>query len=148
MAEVEKETERVVATIQAKAKLPGFRPGKAPLSLIKSKFGSDIRQDVLEKIVPRFFRAAVDKEELQLVGSPNVTDVHFHDGEPLRFKAEFEVAPTIELGEYRGLTITYNEPEVTDADVDARLQTIREERPSTSTRTLARSSTAITSSVA
>ena len=128
VAEVEKETERVVATIQAKAKLPGFRPGKAPLSLIKSKFGSDIRQDVLEKIVPRFFRAAVDKEELQLVGSPNVTDVHFHDGEPLRFKAEFEVAPTIELGEYRGLTITYNEPEVTDADVDARLQTIREEK--------------------
>src|SRR6185503_698533 len=84
--------------------------------------------DVLEKIVPRFFRAAVDKEELQLVGSPNVTDVHFHDGEPLRFKAEFEVAPTFELGEYRGLTITYNEPEVTDADVDARLEQIRDQK--------------------
>ncbi len=128
VAEVEKETERVVATIQAKAKLPGFRPGKAPLSLIKSKFASDIRQDVLEKIVPRFFRAAVDKEELQLVGSPNVTDVHFHDGEPLRFKAEFEVAPTIELGEYRGLTVTYSEPEVTDAEVDTRIDSIREEK--------------------
>src|SRR5258707_719812 len=128
VAEVEKETERVVATIQAKAKLPGFRPGKAPLSLIKSKFASDIRQDVLEKIVPRFFRAAVDKEELQLVGSPNVTDVHFHDGEPLRFKAEFEVAPTIELGEYRGVTVHYGEPEVTDEDVAKRLDEIRDQK--------------------
>src|SRR5260370_23728528 len=128
VAEVEKETERVVATIQAKAKLPGFRPGKAPLSLIKSKFGADIRQDVLEKIVPRFFRAEVDKEELELVGSPNVTDVHFHDGEPLRFKAEFEVAPKVELGEYRGITITYTEPEVSDAELDARIQQIREEK--------------------
>ena len=65
VAEVEKETERVVAEIQKKVKLPGFRPGKAPVGLVKTRFAGDIRQDVLEKLVPRFFRAAAEKEHLR-----------------------------------------------------------------------------------
>jgi len=128
VVEVEKETERVVAEIQKKVKLPGFRPGKAPVALVKQRFAGDIRQDVLEKLVPRFFRAAADQDHLEVVGQPNVTDVHFHAGEPLKFKAEFEVAPTFELGEYRGLTVTYTEPEVTEAEIDARIEEIREQK--------------------
>src|SRR5262249_40374130 len=83
---------------------------------------------VLDKLVPRFLNAAVEKDNLQLAGQPKVTDVHFHAGQPLRFKAEFEVAPEIELKEYRGLAITYDQPEVTDADVGARLAEIREQK--------------------
>jgi trigger factor len=128
VADVDQETARVAANIQAKVRLPGFRPGKAPMSLVKTRFASDIRQEVLEALVPRFLQAAVEKERLQLVGRPDVTDVHFHSGEPLRFKANFEVAPTFELGEYRGVTITYDEPEVTDADVDARVEQIRDQK--------------------
>src|SRR5882724_397638 len=120
VVEVEKETERAVAEIQKKVKLPGFRPGKAPAGLVKQRFAGDIRQDVLEKLVPKFFRAEVDKDNLQVVGTPDITEVHFHAGEPLKFKAQFEVAPEIELKDYRGLAITYSEPEVTDADLDAR----------------------------
>ncbi len=127
-AEVEKETERVVAEIKTKVRLPGFRPGKAPLNLVKNRFASDIRHDVIEALVPKFFRAAVEKENLQVVGRPDVTDVHFHAGEPLTFKAAFEVAPNFDLGEYRGVTITYTEPEVTDADVDARIEQIRDQK--------------------
>ena len=103
VAEVEKETERAVAEIQRKVRLPGFRPGKAPVALVKSRFAGDIRQDVIEKLVPRFFRAAAEKDHLKVVGQPNITDVHFHAGEPMTFKAEFEVAPKFELGEYRGI---------------------------------------------
>src|SRR5580698_7297198 len=128
VVEVEKETERAVSEIQRKVKLPGFRPGKAPMGLVKQRFAGDIRQDVIEKLVPRFFRAAADKDHLQVVGQPNVTDVHFHPGEPVTFKAEFEVAPTFELGDYRGITVTYNEPEVSDAEVDARIEEIREQK--------------------
>jgi trigger factor len=127
-AEVEKETERTVAEIQKKVRLPGFRPGKAPLSLVKTKFAGDIRQEVLEKLVPRHFRAAVDQDGLQVVGQPDLKDVHFHEGEDLHFKAEFEVAPTFDLGEYRGVTITYTEPEVSDADVTERLEQIRDSK--------------------
>jgi len=128
VAEVEKETERAAATIQGKARLPGFRPGKAPIGIIKTRFAHDIRQEVLDALVPRYLQAAVAQDNLHLVGRPSITDVHFHPGEPLRFKAEFEVAPTFELGEYRGITITYDEPEVTDADVEGRLEQIREQK--------------------
>lgn len=128
VAEVEQETERVVAEIQKKVKLPGFRPGKAPVSLVKARFAGDIRQDVLEKLVPKAFRAAVDKDHLEVVGTPDISDVHFHAGEPLTFKADFEVAPTFDLGDYRGILVNYSEPEVTDGDILARLNEIREQK--------------------
>ncbi|HEY6345392.1 MAG TPA: trigger factor [Bryobacteraceae bacterium] len=127
-AEVEQETERAVGEIQKKVRLPGFRPGKAPASLVKSRFAGDIRQQVIEKLVPRFFNTAVEKDNLRVVGSPNVSEVHFHPGEPLRFKAEFEVAPSFELGEYRGITIAYSEPQVSDADILERLERLREQK--------------------
>lgn len=128
VAEVEKETERVVADIQKKVRLPGFRPGKAPLSLVKSKFGQEINQDVIEAVIPRFFHETAVKEGLQVVGKPNVVDVHFHPGEPIKFKAEFEVAPVIELGEYRGVAVPYAEPEVNDADIAERIEAVREQK--------------------
>ena len=128
VAEVEQETARAAALIQGKARLPGFRPGKAPLSIVKTRFAGDIRQEVLDALVPRFLQAAVEQDNLHLVGRPNISDVHFHTGEPLRFRAEFEVAPTFDLGEYRGVTVTYNEPTVSDADVDERVEQIRDQK--------------------
>jgi trigger factor len=128
VAEVEKETERVVADIQKKVRLPGFRPGHAPLSIVKTRFAGDIRQDVIEKLVPRFFQAAVDKDHLKVVGRPDVSDVHFHAGEPLKFKAEFEVAPEFELGEYRDILVTYDQPQVTEEDVNERVEALRQQK--------------------
>lgn len=125
VAEVDKETERAVADIQKKVRLPGFRPGKAPLSIVKTRFAGDVRQEVLEKLIPRYFGAAVEKEHLQVVGRPEYTDLHYHTGEPITFKAKFEVAPVFDLGEYRGISVIYTEPEVTDADIDERLEQVR-----------------------
>lgn len=126
--EVDKETERAIASIQAKVKLPGFRPGKAPLGLVRGRFASEIRQDVLEKLVPRFLNAAFEQDHLEVVSQPNIADVHFHAGEPLKFKAEFEVAPSFDLGEYTGVAVTYAEPTVADSDLDARLNEMRERK--------------------
>jgi trigger factor len=126
--EIARETDRVVANIQQKAKLPGFRPGKAPASLIRSKFAHQVREDVLENLLPKFFKQKVEEEHLEVVGRPNVKDVHFHEGEPLRFKAEFEVAPEIELNEYRGVTVHYTEPAVSDEDITKRIDEIREQK--------------------
>jgi trigger factor len=126
--EIARETDRVVADIQQKAKLPGFRPGKAPASLIRSKFSKQVRDDVLENLLPKYFRQKVEEEHLEVVGRPNVKDVHFHEGEPLRFKAEFEVAPEIELKDYRGVTVHYSEPEISDEDIAKRLNEIREQK--------------------
>ena len=126
--EIARETDRVVATIQQKAKLPGFRPGKAPASLIRTKFSKQVRDDVLENLLPKYFKQKIEEEHLEVVGRPNVKDVHFHEGEPLRFKAEFEVAPEIELNDYRGVTVHYAEPEVTEEDIAKRLDEIREQK--------------------
>lgn len=126
--EVDRETEKVVADIQQKVRLPGFRPGKAPAKLVRSRFEQDIRQEVLEKILPKAFRAKVDAEHLNVVGTPDVTEIHFHPGEPLRFKAQFEVAPEVTLGEYREVEVPYAEPVVADADVDQRIESLRERK--------------------
>jgi trigger factor len=126
--EIARETERVVANIQQKVRLPGFRPGKAPANLIRSKFAHQVREDVLENLLPKYFDKRVKEEELRVVGRPSVKDVEFKEGEPLRFKAEFEVAPSFELGEYRGVTTHYAEPEVTDDDITKRLDDIRDQK--------------------
>ena len=87
-----------------------------------------MREDVLENLLPKYFKQKVEEEQLQVVGRPSVKDVHFHEGEPLRFKAEFEVAPDIELKEYRGVAVHYSEPQVSDEDVAKRLEDIREQK--------------------
>src|SRR6476469_454220 len=116
LEEVEQATVHVVSEIQSKARIPGFRPGKAPVSLIRSRFRNEIRQDVIEHVLPKAFRAQADKEHWNVVGTPNVTEVHFHDGEPLRFKAEFEVAPDFEVNNYRGVEVPYAAPQASDED--------------------------------
>jgi trigger factor len=126
--EVQRETERVVSDIQKKAHLPGFRPGKAPVSIIRTRFGQQIRQEVLEQLLPKAFNRRADADHLKVVGTPSVTEVHFHDNEPLRFKAEFEVMPEFELGEYRNIPVEYEDPEVTDDEVNARIEEIRDRK--------------------
>ena len=117
--DVESESGRVTADIQKRAKLPGFRPGKAPTGIIRKQFAGDIRQQVLENLVPKFLQKQFEAENLNVVGQPDIKDIHFHDGEPLRFKAEFEVVPEIELGDYRGVEVPYAEPQVSDEDIRA-----------------------------
>ena len=128
VADVETETNRVTADVQKRAKLPGFRPGKVPASIIRKQFAGDIRQKVLESIIPKFLTKQFEAENLAVVGTPDISDIHFHEGEPLRFKATFEVQPQIELGEYRDVEVPYHDPEVTDEDVDKRIAELREQK--------------------
>jgi trigger factor len=127
-SDVDAETARVIESLQKKVRIPGFRPGKVPVAIIRQRFESDIRQEVLEKLVPRHFFKRAEQEGLAVVGTPSVSDVHFHAGEPLRFKAEFEVSPTFELKEYKDLLIPYQEPEITDDDVAQRIAQLREQK--------------------
>lgn len=122
------EAQKVAGDFQKKARMPGFRPGKAPLSMIRKNFESDIRQKVVENLIPKFLQEQFEQEHLKVVSRPDIIDVHFTPGEPLVFKAEFEVAPEFEVGEYRGLEVAYNEPKVTDEEVTQRLDEMRDQR--------------------
>ncbi|MDR3700847.1 MAG: trigger factor [Candidatus Sulfopaludibacter sp.] len=126
--DVASETNRVTEDVQKRAKLPGFRPGKVPASIIRKTFAGDIRQKVLEIIIPRFLSQQFAADNLNVVGTPDISDVHFHEGEPLRFKATFEVVPEIELGDYKDVEVPYHDPEVTDEDVSKRIEEIREQK--------------------
>jgi trigger factor len=122
VADIAAETERVVEALQRQVKLPGFRPGKTPVSIIRSRYQGDIRQK------PRAFRAQADKDNLKVVGTPNIVDVKFEPDEPIWCKAEYEVAPEFDLGEYRGLTVPYEDPQVSDEEVETRLNGLRNQK--------------------
>jgi trigger factor len=126
--DVKSETTKVVEDLQKRVRLAGFRPGKAPASLILQGYSGEVRQKVLEKLIPRFLQKEFTENNLRVVGSPNITDVHFHEGEALHFKAEFEVYPEFELKDYRGISVPYHDPEVTEEDVDKRIEEIRDQK--------------------
>jgi trigger factor len=128
VVDVESESGRVTADIQKRAKLPGFRPGKVPTSIVRKQFAGDIRQQVLENLVPKFLQKQFEAENLSVVGQPDIKDIHFHDGEPITFKAEFEVIPAIELGEYRDVEVPYGDPTVTEEDIDKRIEELRDQK--------------------
>ena len=126
--EVNKVRERVTNSLKQRVRLPGFRPGKAPVSMIQSRFEGEIRHEILDQLVPQAFRERVEKEDLKVVGTPDITDLQFESGQPIRFKADFEVAPEFEIAEYRGLPVKYEEPSVTEEEVEKRLEAMRENK--------------------
>jgi trigger factor len=125
---VTEETGKATEKVRQKVHLKGFRAGKAPASMVSKMYSSQIRQEVLEALVPKYFEKRVQDEQLKVVGSPNYKDVHFHDAQPLTFKAEFEVYPELDLAEYRGVEIEYKDPDVTDEDVTTRIDEIRDSK--------------------
>ncbi len=109
--EVSKSFRAVIKRYQKLARIPGFRAGKVPDSLIRSKFAKEIRQEVLEGLVSERFRRAIDEQKLRPVSEPQLLDMQLMDGQPLRFKAAFEVMPEIDLSGYDSVTI--DRPNVT-----------------------------------
>jgi len=126
--EVNRETETLIQKYQKLARLPGFRRGHVPASIIRQRFTEEIKTDVLDSLVPRYFRKETEKLGLIPVSQPQVTDLHLHEGEPLRFKATFEVMPEIKVEGYKELRADKPAITVTDEEVADSLNHIREER--------------------
>jgi trigger factor len=124
--EVARETQNLIQKYQKLARIPGFRKGHAPASIIRQRFAEDLKSDVVEALVPRYFRKEAEKLGVVPVSQPRVTDLHIHDGEPLRFKASFEVMPTIRLENYKDLKAEKPEIVVTDEEVQESLNNLRE----------------------
>lgn len=127
---VARETEAAVQRLQKLARVPGFRRGKVPASVIKSRFADDLKSEVVEALVPKFFREAVEKQGLVPVSQPRITDLEMQEGQPLRFKASFEVLPPIEVSSYQDLHVEKREITVTDEEVEQALARLREQQAS------------------
>ncbi len=126
--EVARETDTLIQKYQKLARIPGFRTGHAPASIIKQRFAEGIKSDVVDALVPRYFRKEAEKLGLTPVSQPQVTDLHVHDGEPMRFKASFEVMPTIRVEDYKELRADKPDISVTDEEVEQSLKRLQEER--------------------
>jgi len=125
--EVARETEVIIQKYQKVARLPGFRAGHVPASIIKQRFGEEVKSDVVEALVPKYFRREAEKQGLMPVSQPRVTDLHIHDSEPLRFKASFEVMPEIPVEGYKELRADKPEIVVSDAEVEQEVHHVREQ---------------------
>ncbi len=139
-ADVARETDLQIQRYQKSARLPGFRAGHVPASIIRQRFGEGIKSDVAEALIPKYFRREAEKQGLIPVSQPRVTDLHMHDGEPLRFKASFEVLPEIQVEGYKELRSDKPEITVTDEEVEQALNNVREQHATYTTvegRTLA-----------
>jgi trigger factor len=127
-AEVARETELQIQRYQKSARLPGFRAGHVPASIIKQRFGDGLKNDVAEALIPKYFRREAEKQGLIPISQPRVTDMHIHDGEPLTFKASFEVLPEIHVEGYKDLRADKPEITITDEEVEQSLSSVREQR--------------------
>jgi trigger factor len=126
-ADVARETELIIQKYQKVARLPGFRRGHVPASVIKQRFKEDLKSDVVEALVPRYFNQETAKLGMIPVSQPRVTDLHIHDGEPLRFKASFEIMPAIAVEGYKELRADHPEIVVKDEEVEEALASVREQ---------------------
>jgi trigger factor len=124
--EVTKAMDKVAKEFARLANVPGFRKGKAPLTLIRKRFADDIKGEVLQSLVPEKLEKAVNEQKLQPVSQPSVEKLDFNEGQPLKFTAVFEVLPQFELGNYKDLTLELPPMEVTEADVERALEEARE----------------------
>ena len=131
--EVSRETDTLIQKYQKLARLPGFRRGHVPASVIRQRFREDIKSEVVEALVPRYFRRETDKQGLIPVSQPRVTDLHIHEGEPLRFKASFDVLPEIKVTGYKELRAEKPEVKVTNEEVEEALKNLQEQHASFTT---------------
>jgi trigger factor len=116
----------VVKRYQKQARIPGFRAGKVPESLIRSRFADRIRQDVVESLLPGHFRTAIEQQNLHPASQPQVTDIKLEDGQPLAFKAAFEVLPEFSIEGYQQVRVEKPDTSLTDEEFNTELDRVRD----------------------
>ncbi len=131
---VELPPERVAARMEAslrelgrKLQIPGFRRGKVPPEIIQRRFQSDLQEEVLRELIPDSYREALAQADVHPVSQPKVEDVHFHEGEPLTYRAVVEVKPPVTVKDYQGIVLQREKVGVTDQEVDRALEYLKED---------------------
>ena len=124
--EVNGEWEKVLLEYASRARLDGFRRGRAPKEMVKRLFYQDIKDAVIENLAPRALRESLSQQNISPVGTPAISEAAFREGQPFRFKAVVEVIPAFELPSYRKLLVQRREVKVGEEDVDRSLEELRQ----------------------
>jgi trigger factor len=122
------EAKRVTGEFSRHAKIPGFREGKVPLSIVRTRFAKEIQEEVMNRLLPLSFREAISDKGVEPVGDPHLEHMDaFIDGAPLKYKAAFDVKPQFTLHDYKAIDVDDPKIEVSDNDVDEMIERLREQ---------------------
>ncbi|MGH8315092.1 MAG: trigger factor [Steroidobacterales bacterium] len=127
--EVERTVDEELTKLSRTARLNGFRPGKAPLKVVRQKFGAQVRKQVVDDLLRSSFLSAAREHRLVPVGDPRIEGLSSAKGKGLRYDAVFEVLPQIELKAVEGLEVERLTAEITAADIDTMIESLRKQRP-------------------
>jgi trigger factor len=118
--------EEVYAEISKVANIPGFRPGKAPVEMVKKQYAANAREEALKRLVSDAYKAALEEHGINPVGFPEITDVSFEIGQPLLFKAKVETRPKFKVKNYKGIKVEKKKAVIKDDDVNKTIENLRE----------------------
>jgi len=127
--QVEHAVDERLKKVSRTARLKGFRPGKAPIKVIRQQFGAQVRQEVVGDLMQSSFAQAVTEAKLVPAAGPRIEPISNAPGEDLKYRAIFEIYPEVVLKDVDGLTVTRPVAEVSEADIEAMVQNLREQRP-------------------
>jgi trigger factor len=122
----QKEFDRITREFARHAKVPGFRPGKTPVAIVKKKYHEEIRSQLVHDLVPQYYQDALKEKNLKPVAEPHLDKVDFIEGGPLRFHAHLEILPPLDLQGYRGLRMTAQKREIGQEDIQRSLDSIQD----------------------
>ena len=125
--DVRKEWDAIAGNYARYARIPGYRTGKAPRAVIERKFRKEIQDELTKKLVSKSYHEAIAEKQLRVVSLTNLEDVEFGDDRSMRFRATVVTAPEFELPEYKGIAVELPPAEVTEAEVDAALERLRDQ---------------------
>jgi trigger factor len=125
--EVSKEWDAIASSFARQARIPGYRPGKAPKRVIEAKFRKDIQDELTKKLVSKSYHEAVAEKQLRVISLTNLDEVEFGDDRSMRFRATVVTAPEFELPDYKGIPLHLPDTTVTEAEIDAAVERLREQ---------------------
>ncbi len=126
---VEQQVDKRLSTVGRKARIKGFRPGKAPIHVVRKHYGAQVREEVVGDLIRETFAEALQQQKLTPAGGPRIEPLAASQGSDLKYAAIFEVYPEIELKGVDGMALTRPTAKVGDGDVERMLDSLREQRP-------------------
>src|SRR5712671_6281855 len=125
--EVSKEWDEIANSFARFAKIPGYRPGKAPRTVVDKRFRKEIQDEVTKKLVSKSYREAIEQKKLRVASLTNLEDVQFGEDKSIRFQATVVTAPEFKLPDYKNISVQLPDAKVTEAEIDATLERLRDQ---------------------
>jgi trigger factor len=124
---VDAEITHIAQTFARRARVPGFRPGKAPIGVVKTRYRDEIVSEMMQHLMPKYFGDAIDERKLEIVQAPQFESVDYNSGKPLRFRAVFEVYPRLCITNYEGIPVQEVSSQIEDSEVETALKKLQED---------------------